>query len=175
MCSLGKGLIEVSARQLESDDVVDDLGNALAQYEIEPSRLTIEITETTIMTDPAATARRLEAIKALGVRIAIDDFGTGYSSLAYIRQFPIDVLKIDRSFVSAMAGSHESDMLVHTLLQLGKSLGLETLAEGIETEAQLDELARLECDSGQGFLLGRPMTVANLRRTLSSMVGAPAR
>ena len=167
--------VNVSARQLESDDVVDDLRNALAQYEIEPSRLTIEITETTIMTDPAATTRRLEAIKALGVRIAIDDFGTGYSSLAYIRQFPIDVLKIDRSFVSAMAGSRESDMLVHTLLQLGKSLGLETLAEGIETEAQLDELARLECDSGQGFLLGKPMTVANLRRTLSSMVGAPAR
>ena len=166
--------VNVSARQLESDDVVNDLRSALAQYEINPSRLTIEITETTIMADPAATARRLEAIKALGVRIAIDDFGTGYSSLAYIRQFPIDVLKIDRSFVSAMAGSHESDMLVHTLLQLGKSLGLETLAEGIETEAQLDELARLECDSGQGFLLGKPMTVANLRRTLGSMVGAPA-
>ena len=167
--------VNVSARQLESDDVVDDLRAALAQYEIDPSQLTIEITETTIMRDPTATAHRLETIKALGVRIAIDDFGTGYSSLAYIRQFPIDVLKIDRSFVSGMAESHESDMLVHTLVQLGKSLGLETLAEGIETASQLDELVRLECDSGQGFLLGKPMTVADLRRTLSLRVGVPAR
>ena len=166
--------VNVSARQLESDDIVDDLRAALAEYEIEPSHLTIEITETTIMRDPAATAQRLEAVKGLGVRIAIDDFGTGYSSLAYIRQFPIDVLKIDRSFVSAMAESHESDILVHTLVQLGKSLGLETLAEGIETAAQLDELVRLECDSGQGFLLATPLTVADLRKLLSSRIGVGA-
>ena len=127
------------------------------------------------MRDPDATAMRLRAMKQLGVRVAIDDFGTGYSSLAYIRQFPIDILKIDRSFVSAMAGSHEADTLVHTLVQLGKSLGLETLAEGIEDEAQFEELRRQDCDSGQGFLLARPLAPAALNSYLQSRVGAQAR
>ena len=89
------------------------------------------------MLDPEATAARLHALKALGVRIAIDDFGTGYSSLGYLRQFPVDSLKIDRSFVTGIAGSEQSAALIHTLVQLGKSLDIETLAEGIEDKAQL--------------------------------------
>lgn len=164
--------INVSARQLETDEVVADLRDALTLHAVDPQRLTIEITETTIMRDPEAAARRLGAMKGLGVRIAIDDFGTGYSSLAYIRQFPIDVIKIDRSFVSAMAGSHEADTLVHTLVQLGKSLGLETLAEGIEETNQFDELQRQECDSGQGFLLARPLSPRALQVFLNAHVGA---
>jgi EAL domain-containing protein (putative c-di-GMP-specific phosphodiesterase class I) len=93
------------------------------------------------------------------VRIAIDDFGTGYSSLAYLRQFPVDSLKIDRSFISGISSSKEAAALMHTLVQLGKSLGLETLGEGIEEHSQLERLRRERCDAGQGFLLARPLSV----------------
>ncbi|MEP6624933.1 MAG: EAL domain-containing protein, partial [Acidimicrobiia bacterium] len=165
--------VNVSARQLESDRVVSDLRAALALHDIDPHRLVIEITETTLMRDPDATARRLAAIRDLGTRVAIDDFGTGYSSLAYIRQFPLDVLKIDRSFVSAMAGSDQADALVRALVQLGKSLGLETLAEGIEEVDQFDALQRQECDSGQGFLLARPLEPEALESFLMANVTTP--
>ena len=121
--------------------------------------LTLEITETAIMKNVAAVVPRLAALKATGVRIAIDDFGTGYSSLAYLQQFPVDTLKIDRSFISAMADSPESGALIRTLVQLGKTLGLETLAEGIEESEQYSQLEREHCDSGQGFLYARPLDV----------------
>ena len=166
--------VNVSARQLERDGIVADVRDAITAHAIDPHMLTIEITETTIMRDPAATAQRLHAMKALGVRVAIDDFGTGYSSLAYIREFPIDVLKIDRSFISAMAGSPEAEQLVHTLVKLGKSLGLETLAEGIEDQAQFAELQRDECDSGQGFLLARPLEPAALDAFLGAQTPTEA-
>jgi EAL domain-containing protein (putative c-di-GMP-specific phosphodiesterase class I) len=111
------------------------------------------------MKDVAAVVPPLAALKAAGVRIAIDDFGTGYSSLAYLQQFPIDTLKIDRSFISAMAESPESAALVRTLVQLGKTLGIETLAEGIEDLEQYSQLEREQCDSGQGYLYARPLDV----------------
>jgi EAL domain-containing protein (putative c-di-GMP-specific phosphodiesterase class I) len=147
----------VSARQLDDDRLVDEVAATLALTGLDPAALTLEITETTLMSDPDAAARRLGALKELGVRIAVDDFGTGYSSLAYLRQFPVDELKIDRSFVSGIGGSDESAALIHTLVQLGKTLGLETLGEGIEEPAQLRLLQREECDHGQGFLFARPM------------------
>jgi EAL domain-containing protein (putative c-di-GMP-specific phosphodiesterase class I) len=103
------------------------------------------------------TARRLAAIRELGVRIALDDFGTGYSSFAHLQQFPVDALKIDRSFVSGQTGSRESETLIHTLVQLGKALSIETLAEGIEEQQELSLLQNEECDSGQGFLFARPL------------------
>ena len=109
------------------------------------------------MRDADATVRRLREIKDLGVRVAIDDFGTGYSSLAYLRQFPVDALKIDRSFIAAMADSPESGALIHTLVELGRTLGLETLAEGIEDNDQLLKLQQEQCDRGQGFLFSRPI------------------
>jgi diguanylate cyclase (GGDEF)-like protein len=149
--------VNVSARQLDSERLVQDVIDALASAGLEPGGLTLEITETTLMRDSTAAARRLRELKALGVHIAIDDFGTGYSSLAYLRQFPVDALKIDRSFIAGIAQSHESKALIHTLVQLGKTLGLETLGEGIEQEAQLRELQREQCDSGQGFLFARPL------------------
>jgi diguanylate cyclase (GGDEF)-like protein len=150
--------VNVSARQLDDDRLVDEVAATLAQTGLDPAALTLEITETTLMSDPDAAARRVGALKELGVRIAIDDFGTGYSSLAYLRQFPVDELKIDRSFVSGIGGSDESAALIHTLVQLGKTLGLETLGEGIEEPAQLRLLQREECDHGQGFLFARPMS-----------------
>jgi EAL domain-containing protein (putative c-di-GMP-specific phosphodiesterase class I) len=103
------------------------------------------------------TAGRLAAIKALGVKIAIDDFGTGYSSLAHLQQFPVDALKIDRSFVAGLRDNKEGETLIHTLVQLGKALSIETFAEGIEEQEELTLLRAEDCDSGQGFLFARPL------------------
>ena len=154
--------VNLSARQLESDTLVADVAEALGASGFEPHALVLEITETTIMSDTALMVDRLVALKGLGVRIAIDDFGTGYSSLAYLRQFPVDILKIDRSFISSLATTRDSSMLIHTLVQFGKTLGLETIAEGIEEEGQMDPLLAEQCDTGQGFLYGRPLSPTQL-------------
>lgn len=119
--------------------------------------LIIEITETALMRNIEATARRLRTIKSLGVKIAVDDFGTGYSSLAYLRQFPVDSLKIDRMFTNAVTSSPESRSLIRTLVQLGKDLGLTTLAEGVETTQEMDLLRGAEVQQAQGFLMSRPL------------------
>jgi len=149
--------VNVSMRQLEVDAFVDHVRDALSVSGIDPGSLILEVTETTLMRDTHATVGRLRALKALGVLIAIDDFGTGYSSLAYLRQFPVDALKIDRSFVAAMGDSQESVALVQTLVQLGRALGIETLAEGIEEQWQLQRLQGESCERGQGFLFSRPV------------------
>ncbi len=154
--------VNVSARQLESESLVNDVADALRESGFEPNALVLEITETTIMRDTTLMVDRLIALKGLGVRIAIDDFGTGYSSLAYLRQFPVDILKIDRSFISSLATTRDSSMLIHTLVQFGKTLGLETIAEGIEEEGQMDPLLAEQCDTGQGFLYGRPLSPTQL-------------
>jgi EAL domain-containing protein (putative c-di-GMP-specific phosphodiesterase class I) len=167
--------VNVSARQLESDQLIADVSEALSQSGIAATSLVIEITETTLMRDANATAHRLGMLKGLGVRIAIDDFGTGYSSLAYLRQFPVDTLKIDRSFISGIADSAESAALMHTLVHLGKTLGLETLAEGIEEHDQLSQLQSEQCDSGQGFLFARPLSAEALVEFLDTWIpgGSP--
>ena len=118
----------------------------------------MEITETALMRNPDITARLLSELKALGVRIAVDDFGTGYSSLAYLRQFPVDSLKIDRTFITGLALSSEAHALTHTLIQLGSALGLETVAEGVEHHSQVRELQREGCDLAQGYLFARPLS-----------------
>ncbi len=159
--------VNVSARQLDTDRLLDDVGDALAPAGSTPASLILEITETAIMRDTEATVRRLTALKALGVRLAIDDFGTGYSSLAYLRQFPVDTLKIDGSFIRSVADSPDARTLVHTLVQLGKSLGLATLAEGIEDAAQLHCLRVEDCDAGQGFLFARPLSPTDLEAFLA--------
>ena len=120
------------------------------------------------MRDPEANADRLGALKALGVRIAIDDFGTGYSTLTQLQRLPVDALKIDRSFVSGIAGNPESGALVHTLVQLGKTMGLETYAEGVEDSDQLRRLVREQCDRGQGYLFARPLALADLEPLLAA-------
>jgi diguanylate cyclase (GGDEF)-like protein len=167
--------VNVSARQLDSDQIVGDVQAALHQSGLEAHALTIEITETTLMRNVEETAARLLAIKELGVRVAIDDFGTGYSSLAHLRQFPVDALKIDRSFITGLADNQEGETLIRTLVQLGKALSIETIAEGIEQPSELSLLCEEQCDGGQGFLFARPLdpvaAEAFLRRWASS--GAP--
>ena len=152
--------VNVSARQLDSDRILEDVQQALSQSGLDPSALTLEITETTLMRDAQETVRRLTEIKALGVRVAIDDFGTGYSSLAHLRQFPVDALKIDRSFITGLKDNLEGETLIHTLVQLGKALSIETIAEGIEEANELSLLQEENCDGGQGFLFARPLDAA---------------
>ena len=147
--------VNVSARQLDRDDLIDDVHAALDHGGLEATTLTLEVTETAAMRDADATVGRLDLLKALGVRIAIDDFGSGYSSRAYLSRFPLDALKIDRSLISGIASSAASTSLIPTLVQLGRALQVETVAEGIEEPAQLRALQREHCDQGQGFLLAR--------------------
>ena len=163
--------VNVSARQLDTDAFVAEVRAALAESGLEPGALTLEITETTLMSNADETARRLVAIKSLGVRVAIDDFGTGYSSLAYLQRFPVDALKIDRSFISRVSQDPEGDTLIRTLVQLGKSLSIETLAEGIEQSRELELLKEENCDSGQGFLFARPLDAAACEEFLADWTG----
>ena len=155
-------------RQLESDRLFDDVRDALVAHDLDPAMLILEVTESTLMRDSVATVARLHSLKQLGVKVAIDDFGTGYSSLAYLRQFPVDVLKIDRSFVADMNRSPDAAALIHTLVELGRTLGLVTLAEGIETHEQLEGLRAEQCDHGQGFLLSAPVLASEIARLLET-------
>jgi diguanylate cyclase (GGDEF)-like protein len=158
--------VNVSACQLDQDELLDDVADALAASGLDPQTLTLEITETALMRNPEDIARRLGLLKNLGVRVAIDDFGTGYSSLGHLRQFPVDALKIDRSFISGIRSSPQSAVLIHTLVQLGKALNLETVGEGIEQRSQLRTLQGEDCDIGQGFLLARPLEIDAVERLL---------
>jgi len=160
--------VNVSGRQLDSDQFVTDVHNVLSESGLDASALTVEITETALMRNVANTARRLTAIKELGARIAIDDFGTGYSSLAHLQQFPVDALKIDRSFISRLTESPEGATIIHTLVQLGKALSIETLAEGIETQQELSMLQQEQCDCGQGFLYARPLDAVDAEKLLQA-------
>jgi diguanylate cyclase (GGDEF)-like protein len=170
--------VNVSGRQLDTDQLIADIEGALTKSTLDPSALTIEITETTLMRNVEETAQRLTQIKQLDVRIAIDDFGTGYSSLAHLQRFPVDALKIDRSFISGLQDNQEGETLIHTLVQLGKALSIETFAEGIEQQQELSLLKDEHCDSGQGFLFARPLDTAAtetfLEQHWAKNNGAPA-
>jgi diguanylate cyclase (GGDEF)-like protein len=158
--------VNVSARQLDGDQLLADVNAALVESGLAPKGLILEVTETALMRNVDDTVHRLRAIKELGPRIAIDDFGTGYSSLAHLQRFPVDALKIDRSFVSRLGESTEADAFIHTLVQLGKTLSLETVAEGIERDEELAKLRDEGCESGQGFLFARPLDVADAEALL---------
>jgi len=163
--------VNVSAVQLERDQMIDEVRGAVVASRFDPALLILELTESALMDDVQATLRRLTLLKAIGVGIAIDDFGTGYSSLAYLRQFPIDVLKIDQSFVSGMSDSSESAAIVHLLAQLGKVLEIKTLAEGIESNDQLLRLRAEQVDIGQGFLFALPLEAGEVDRLLADRAG----
>jgi EAL domain-containing protein (putative c-di-GMP-specific phosphodiesterase class I) len=152
--------VNASGRQLDTDEFVDTVHEALICSGLDPQALTIEITETTLMRNVEETAKRLACVKDLGVRIAIDDFGTGYSSLAHLQKFPVDALKIDRTFIARLTQDPEGETLIRTLVQLGKALSIETLAEGIEQQGELSLLQDESCDSGQGFLFAKPLNAA---------------
>ena len=149
--------INVSCRQLDQPTFVDEVASVLDKTGFPAHRLTLEVTESTIMRDPDVTLQRLTALKALGVQLAIDDFGTGYSSLSFLQQFPVDVLKIDKSFVDRVVGGASGPALAQTIVTLGKTLSLRTIAEGIERRQQADVMAAMGCKLAQGFYFWRPM------------------
>ncbi|HEX7497914.1 MAG TPA: EAL domain-containing protein [Candidatus Limnocylindrales bacterium] len=169
--------VNLSARQLRHPNIVRDIADALDDSGLLPSRLILEITESVLMVDTAATLNRLFQLKSLGVRLAIDDFGTGYSSFAYLRRFPIDILKIDKSFVDGVATEPTSTALVDAMIRIGKTLRMETVAEGVELIEQADRLRTLQCDIGQGYLFSRPLpsdSITNLLRERQAVATARA-
>jgi EAL domain-containing protein (putative c-di-GMP-specific phosphodiesterase class I) len=163
----GRGLdirvsVNLSVRSLMDLELPNRVGVMLAEANLPASFLELEITESTVMADPVRAKRVLQPLADMGVRLSIDDFGTGYSSLAYLRQLPISELKIDRSFVSAMTTSENDAVIVRSTVEMAKNLGLETVAEGVETPEEEAALQRLGCDFLQGYLLSRPLPADEL-------------
>ncbi len=164
--------VNLSGRQLTDPHLVDDVRTAVAVSGLDPGRLVLEITESAVIADAGRVGAVLRELKSTGVRLAIDDFGTGYSSLTYLKQFPIDVLKIDKSFVDPLADpSAEGEAFITTMVGLAHSLGMRTVAEGIEHADQRVQLTELGCDSAQGFLMSRPLG----RDAATELVDATAR
>jgi EAL domain-containing protein (putative c-di-GMP-specific phosphodiesterase class I) len=151
--------VNLSARQVGQPDLLSQVVTIMRETGIQPANLCLEITETTVMADAAASLEVLEKLRGLGVELAIDDFGTGYSSLSYLKRFPVDVLKIDRSFVDGLGADPDDTAIVQAIMVLASTLGLRVTAEGVETETQLDELLRLGCSRVQGYLFARPESV----------------
>jgi diguanylate cyclase (GGDEF)-like protein/PAS domain S-box-containing protein len=157
--------INISGRHLQQGDLVRDVAKALEESGLEPGNLVIELTESTMMHNTEVNLERLRELKALGVRLALDDFGTGYSSLAYLHRFPIDILKIDRSFVLRLVTAGDGPELARAVVSLGETLGIETVAEGIESESQAAALLALGCVAGQGFLFAKADSLEHLSTT----------
>jgi EAL domain-containing protein (putative c-di-GMP-specific phosphodiesterase class I) len=158
-------------RNLLDPRILDTVAQLLSRWDVPPAALEVEITESSIMADPARASEVLLSLQALGVRIAIDDFGTGYSSLAHLKQLPVDVLKVDRSFVSDMLADDSDRIIVRSTIDLAHNLGLRVVAEGVEDEATATLLAELGCDQAQGYHFSRPVPATDLARWLHE-VGA---
>jgi EAL domain-containing protein (putative c-di-GMP-specific phosphodiesterase class I) len=158
--------VNVSPRQLQSPDLVEQVAMIIERSGVTPSDLCLEITEGALMHDAAAAERALHDLKALGVRLALDDFGTGYSSLSYLRRFPIDVLKIDQSFIAQLGTDAESTAIVTSVVHLANALGLEIIAEGVETSEQVTQLELLDCRGAQGYFWSRPVSAAEIEGQL---------
>jgi diguanylate cyclase (GGDEF)-like protein/PAS domain S-box-containing protein len=148
--------VNVSALQFERHDLVESVSSALLEYSVDAHWLELELTESLVMRDVTGSTKQLQKLRDLGVQIAIDDFGTGYSSLAYLQRLPIDRLKIDRAFIKDLGGDPDTSPLAQAIIGLAHTLGMEVVAEGIETTQQLEILKRMGCEIGQGYLLGRP-------------------
>jgi diguanylate cyclase (GGDEF)-like protein/PAS domain S-box-containing protein len=160
--------VNLSARQVAQPDLVPTVVSLLEETGADPTSLCLEITETTLMSEPATSLEVLEKLRGLGVELAVDDFGTGYSSLAYLKRLPVHVVKIDRSFVDGLGRDPDDTAIVAAIMGLAGALGLEVTAEGVETERQLEELRRLGCHRIQGFLLARPEPAEAVAARLAS-------
>jgi predicted signal transduction protein with EAL and GGDEF domain len=158
--------VNISAKEFAQVDVVSQIGQVLTETGLTPENLTLELTETVTMRDEQRTTRILSELRKLGVRLCIDDFGTGYSSLSYLRRFALDILKIDRSFVTDMLDNSESEEIVKTILSLGRNLRMKVVAEGVETFEQMTLLKSLGCEFAQGYLFSKPLDLATVARTL---------
>jgi EAL domain-containing protein (putative c-di-GMP-specific phosphodiesterase class I) len=160
--------VNVSAIQFCRADFAGVVAEVLEESGLEPKRLELELTESTVMRDAEESARQLERLRTMGVRISIDDFGTGHSSLGLLRSLPINALKIDRSFVAGLPGSRSDTTLVKAVLAITDALGLDVVVEGIETEAQQQTLRKLGCRIGQGYAFARPLPAGEIPGLLST-------
>jgi diguanylate cyclase (GGDEF)-like protein/PAS domain S-box-containing protein len=154
--------VNISARQIARPEIVEEVGSILNETGLDPRSLTLEITESAMMHDMELSIERLTALKSLGVQLAIDDFGTGYSSLNYVRRFPVDILKVDKSFIDGVGDGGESSALTAAVIELAGILNLKPVAEGIERTDQLERLLELKCDFGQGYLFAKPLPSGDL-------------
>ncbi len=159
--------VNLSARQLVRPEIVDEVRDILQETGLDPHSLILEITESVMMQDMELSIERLTELKSLGVQLAIDDFGTGYSSLNYVRRFPVDILKVDKSFIDGVSEGGESSALTAAVIELAAILGLKPVAEGIERADQLQRLLELHCDLGQGFLFAKPLPGTDLESLLT--------
>ncbi|MEJ7790095.1 MAG: EAL domain-containing protein, partial [Thermoleophilaceae bacterium] len=167
--------VNVSARQFrQPGTVVRQVREATSESGVDPSLLVLEITESVLMQDRKAVSRELSELQGLGVRVAIDDFGTGYSALSYLREFPIDMVKMDRSFVNDLASGAGDAALVKSVVELGGALNMQIVAEGIERRDQLDSLSGLDCDIGQGYFFARPLEPGAITEMLVGKAFPPA-
>jgi EAL domain-containing protein (putative c-di-GMP-specific phosphodiesterase class I) len=166
--------VNVSARQIGAPSFVADVQTVLAEAGLPASALTIEVNERILVEDPDLVVDRLAALRALGVRLAIDDFGTGYASLAHLRQLPADIIKIDPSFTEGLGRDETLTLLTRTVIQVGRDLGMQVVAEGIEQPRQLDVLRELGCGYGQGFLVARPMAAPGVEALIRTASGEAA-
>ncbi|HUY23515.1 MAG TPA: EAL domain-containing protein [Acidimicrobiales bacterium] len=169
-----RGAVEVnlSARQIDHPEIITTVERILEETGLAPANLTLEITESALMNDAASALRVLRALKDLGVMLAIDDFGTGYSSLSHLQRFPLDILKIDKSFVDELGAGRGGAEIVAAVVKLAHALDLQVIAEGVETERQLDALQHLGCDFAQGYLFSRPVPAHELVEKFPLRLGA---
>jgi len=162
--------VNLSAKQFLQPNLVEEIRDLVEELDFSPETLKLEITESTVMIDPAATAKMLQQIKSLGILLAIDDFGTGYSSLSYLHRFPLDTLKIDRSFISGVSDTGEGMEIAQTIMPMAKNLRLDVIAEGVETIEQVALLKKLQCKYAQGYFFSKPLAAAEVVELLE---GAP--
>jgi len=162
--------VNLSIKQFVQPNLVENIGNLLNELALAPDALKLEITESTVMDDPATAVEMLRQMKALGIRLAIDDFGTGYSSLSYLHRFPLDTLKIDRSFISGVNGGINGMEIAKTIMPLAKNLSLDVVAEGVETAEQAQELKRLDCKYAQGYFFSKPLSREDAEALLTQNV-----
>jgi EAL domain-containing protein (putative c-di-GMP-specific phosphodiesterase class I) len=160
--------VNLSARQLSDPGLVTMVEDALRLRGIDPSHLLLEITETALMADPGGALDSLTALKNLGVGLAVDDFGTGYSSLTYLKKFPIDELKIDRSFINGLGSDSGDSAIVGSCIDLAHAVGIRAVAEGVETSGQVQTLKDMGCDLAQGFHFARPLPAPALKEWLDA-------
>src|SRR5579859_1825842 len=161
--------VNVSGRQLQRDDFVDEVSGILADSGLDPRGLVLEITESVLLEDTEGSLTKLQQLKSMGIKLALDDFGTGYSSLSYLHRFPIDVLKIDKSFVDLLGLGTDQHEIVQTIVQLGANLRMFTVAEGVEHESQMLALRRLGCHFAQGFHFAEAVPPEQIEPMLAAM------
>jgi EAL domain-containing protein (putative c-di-GMP-specific phosphodiesterase class I) len=164
--------VNISIRQFQQKELGDIVSRALESSQLDPSCLILEITESFMMQETESTIAKLHELKKLGIRLAIDDFGTGYSSLSYLQRFPIDILKIDKSFVDKIGNGEEGRAVARAIIMMGDSLHLKTIAEGIERPEQIAALQNLGCEAGQGFHFARPLTTDAMENFLTENMPA---